>query len=188
MIWIEASQIMLSLLATLYSRSNSRRRKLNSHAKLRSTTHRLGSRSNPPAPAPLRTTLCSTKPIHLPGPHLRRAAVVVVGEHLRQLRPKSQPAPRAVQHAPQPDEQLRHGGGLAVLHLRAGHHQCHRQAERVDGDVPFAAFYAFARVVADRAPRAPFFVVFTLWASTIASLGRASARPLRTRAAGCNVS
>jgi hypothetical protein len=73
-------------------------------------------------------------------------------------------------------EQRCHHQHAAVAILQAGgvHHRMQHQAERVDQDVPLAAFDLLAAIVAmgvDRRP--PFSAPFTLWLSMIAAVGLA---------------
>src|SRR6185369_9991085 len=70
-------------------------------------------------------------------------------------------------------------GSIPVLNIRRMNNKIHNQPQRVDDEVPLAAFDFLPRVVPSGAP---FSVVLTLWLSIAAALGLAS-RPAfwRTR-------
>ena len=59
-------------------------------------------------------------------------------------------------------------GTVAVLNVGRVNDHTQQQTDRIDQNMPFPAFYLFARIVTTRPP---FSVVFTDWLSIIAALG-----------------
>jgi hypothetical protein len=139
-----------------------------SHARVRSTTQRLGKTPKPFAVSERLTISVTRQGLLLSIAKLRSLIAVVSEQPLKKRKSPEQ----CVQNE---------NASIAILNVGAMNDGVKQQTYRVDENMPFLAFDLFARIITMRIDAVPpFSALFTLWLSMTAAVELAS-RPAASR-------